>query len=68
MNTFKQAVRDVFEIEECHVVAGRFDYLVKTRSPDMGACRKILGGSERSIKSKLLFPQCHDRLAAGADG
>lgn len=40
---FRQAVRDVPEIEECHMVAGGFDYLVKVRSSDMDAYRKILG-------------------------
>ena len=40
---FKQAVRDVPEIEECHMVAGGFDYLVKVRSPDMNTYRKTLG-------------------------
>ena len=40
---FKQAVRDVPEIEECHMVAGGFDYLVKVRSPDMDTYRKTLG-------------------------
>ena len=40
---FKQAVQDVPEIEECHMVAGGFDYLVKVRSSDMDAYRKILG-------------------------
>ncbi len=40
---FKQAVQDVPEIEECHMVAGGFDYLIKVRSPDMDTYRKILG-------------------------
>ena len=40
---FKRAVQDVPEIEECHMVAGGFDYLIKVRSADMDAYRKILG-------------------------
>ena len=40
---FKQAVQDVPEIEECHMVAGGFDYLIKVRSSGMDAYRKILG-------------------------
>lgn len=40
---FKVAVQAVPEIEECHMVAGGFDYLVKVRSSDMDAYRKILG-------------------------
>ena len=40
---FKQAVQNVPEIEECHMVAGGFDYLVRVRSLDMDTYRKILG-------------------------
>lgn len=40
---FKQAVRLIPEIEECHMVAGGFDYLIKVRCHDMDAYRKLLG-------------------------
>ena len=50
---FKQAVRDVPEIEECHMVAGGFDYLIKVRSPDMDAYRKILGEKIATIPGIL---------------
>ena len=50
---FKQAVRDVPEIEECHMVAGGFDYLIKVRSPDMDAYRKILGEKIATIPGVL---------------
>ena len=40
---FKQAVRLIPEIEECHMVAGGFDYLIKVRCRDMDAYRKLLG-------------------------
>ena len=50
---FKQAVRDVPEIEECHMVAGGFDYLVKVRSPDMDTYRKILGDRIATIPGVL---------------
>ena len=50
---FKQAVRDVPEIEECHMVAGGFDYLVKVRSPDMDTYRKILGEKIATIPGVL---------------
>nr|WP_264673052.1 Lrp/AsnC ligand binding domain-containing protein [Klebsiella pneumoniae] len=33
----------VQEIQECHLVSGDFDYLLKTRVPDMSAYRKLLG-------------------------
>ncbi len=50
---FKQAVRDVPEIEECHMVAGGFDYLIKVRSPDMDTYRKILGDRIATIPGVL---------------
>ena len=50
---FKQAVRDVPEIEECHMVAGGFDYLIKVRSPHMDAYRKILGEKIATIPGVL---------------
>ncbi len=50
---FKQAVQDVPDIEECHMVAGGFDYLVKVRSADMEAYRKILGEKIATIPGVL---------------
>ena len=50
---FKQAVRDVPEIEECHMVAGGFDYLIKVRSSDMDAYRRILGEKIATIPGVL---------------
>lgn len=40
---FKEAVRLVDEIVECHMVAGGFDYLIKTRVQDMDEYRRVLG-------------------------
>ncbi|WP_448202479.1 Lrp/AsnC ligand binding domain-containing protein [Azospirillum sp. sgz302134] len=40
---FAQAVRNMPEVLECHMVAGGFDYLVKTRVADMAAYRHFLG-------------------------
>jgi len=40
---FKAAVQVHPEILECHMVAGGFDYLVKTRVADMGAYRHFAG-------------------------
>ena len=40
---FKEAVRLVEEIVECHMVAGGFDYLIKTRVQDMDEYRRVLG-------------------------
>ncbi|WP_198970850.1 Lrp/AsnC ligand binding domain-containing protein [Xylophilus sp. ASV27] len=40
---FKAAVQARPEIMECHMVAGGFDYLLKTRSADMNAYRNFAG-------------------------
>ncbi|WP_455176447.1 Lrp/AsnC ligand binding domain-containing protein [Azospirillum largimobile] len=40
---FTAAVRRAPEVLECHMVAGGFDYLVKTRVADMAAYRGFLG-------------------------
>ncbi|HUG26371.1 Lrp/AsnC ligand binding domain-containing protein [Piscinibacter sp.] len=43
METFKAAVQVRPEILECHLVAGGFDYLIKTRVADMSAYRGMIG-------------------------
>ena len=40
---FRQAVQKVPEIQECFMVAGGFDYLLKIRVPDMASYRSFLG-------------------------
>ncbi|RYD39370.1 MAG: winged helix-turn-helix transcriptional regulator [Verrucomicrobiaceae bacterium] len=42
-NEFKAAVHVRDEIMECHMVAGGFDYLLKTRMADMAAYREFAG-------------------------
>ncbi|WP_417067128.1 Lrp/AsnC ligand binding domain-containing protein [Niveibacterium terrae] len=41
--TFRDAVIQIPEIQECHMIAGGFDYLLKVRIPDMAAYRRFLG-------------------------
>lgn len=40
---FKAAVQVRSEIMECHMVAGGFDYLLKTRTADMNSYRQFAG-------------------------
>ena len=40
---FKAAVQVHPEIQECHMVAGGFDYLIKTRTADMNSYRAFAG-------------------------
>lgn len=43
LRAFNVAVRAIPEIEECHMIASRFDYLLKVRCADITAYRRILG-------------------------
>lgn len=43
LKAFNEAVRAVPQIEECYMIAGAFDYLLKIRSRDMSEYRRILG-------------------------
>ena len=40
---FSKAVHEIDVIQECHLVSGNFDFLLKTRVADMAAYRKLLG-------------------------
>ena len=40
---FSKAVHQLDVIQECHLVSGNFDFLLKTRVKDMLAYRKLLG-------------------------
>ncbi len=41
-DAFAQVIRGMAGVEECHMVAGGFDYLLKTRHRDMAAYRAFL--------------------------
>lgn len=43
LSEFGDAVRQIVEVEECHMIASRFDYLLKVRTKDMPAYRRVLG-------------------------
>ncbi len=43
LRAFNAAARAVPEIEECHMIAGAFDYLLKVRTRDMRDYRHVLG-------------------------
>lgn len=40
---FKAAASDLSEVQECYLVSGDFDYLIKARVADMTAYRQFLG-------------------------
>ena len=43
LQAFNRAVQGVPEIEECHMMASSFDYLLKVRTGDIGEYRRVLG-------------------------
>lgn len=43
LRSFNEAVKKIREVEECHMIAGRFDYLLKVRTRDIARYRRVLG-------------------------
>lgn len=43
LTAFNQAVLSVIEVEQCHMIAGSFDYLLKVRTRDISDYRRVLG-------------------------
>lgn len=43
LEAFNKAVQKIPEIVECHMIAGGFDYLLKIRTKDIAAYRRLLG-------------------------
>ena len=43
LEAFNQAVLNIPEIEQCHMIASSFDYLLKVRTKDITAYRQVLG-------------------------
>jgi Lrp/AsnC family leucine-responsive transcriptional regulator len=43
LQAFNAAVRAMPEVEECHMMAASFDYLLKVRTGDIGEYRRVLG-------------------------
>jgi Lrp/AsnC family leucine-responsive transcriptional regulator len=42
-------VRKIKEVEECHMIAGAFDYLLKVRTSDIKRYRRVLGEKISSL-------------------
>ncbi|HBF29043.1 Lrp/AsnC ligand binding domain-containing protein [Rhizobium sp.] len=49
LNEFNSAVRKIREVEECHMIAGAFDYLLKVRTSDIRRYRHVLGEKISSL-------------------
>jgi len=65
---FKEAVKDLDAIQECHLVSGDFDYLLKSRVGDMREYRRLLGEtllklpSVSSSKSYVVMEDVKDSM------
>ncbi len=43
LDAFNAAVSAIPEVEQCHMIAASFDYLLKVRTADIAAYRRVLG-------------------------
>ena len=53
-DVFEQVAKDLIEIpevQECHLISGDFDYLVKARLKEMSAYRRLLGDLLKKLPS-----------------
>ena len=46
---FNKAALAVPEVDQCHMIAGSFDYLLKVRTRDIAAYRRVLGEKISSL-------------------
>ncbi|MGH1429518.1 MAG: Lrp/AsnC family transcriptional regulator [Neptuniibacter sp.] len=49
LQAFNDAIREIPEVEQCHMIAGNFDYLVKVRTSDIDSYREVLGEKISSL-------------------
>lgn len=49
LTAFNQEIAKIGEVEECHLIAGNFDYLLKVRTRSMPDYRKVLGEKISSL-------------------
>ena len=49
LDAFRRAVLKIEEVEECHMIASSFDYLLKVRTPDILTYRAVLGEKISSL-------------------
>jgi Lrp/AsnC family leucine-responsive transcriptional regulator len=43
LNAFNNAIKEIPEVVQCHLIASHFDYLLKVRTNNMESYRKVLG-------------------------
>ena len=67
LTAFNAGVAAVPEIEECHMIAGAFDYLLKVRTRDMTRYRIVLGERISSLPH-VAHTATHVAMQAVKDG
>lgn len=71
---FKAAAVELPQVQECHLVSGDFDYLIKIRIADMAAYRELLGEilhglpGVRDTKSYVVMEEVKETLALDIPG
>lgn len=69
LREFNDAVRRIPEVEECHMIASSFDYLLKVRTADIRRYRTVLGEKISAlphVASTSTFVAMETVLDAGA--
>lgn len=69
LREFNAAVRRIPEVEECHMIASSFDYLLKVRTADIRRYRTVLGEKISSlphVSSTSTFVAMETVLEAGS--
>lgn len=69
LEVFRTEIWKMEEVQECHMVAGGFDYLIKVRTRDMAHYRKFLGeklSSLTDISSTHTYVVMEEVKATGA--
>lgn len=49
LDAFNLAIQSIPEVEKCYMIAGSFDYLLKVRTKDINAYRRVLGESVSAL-------------------
>ncbi|MEH6471030.1 MAG: Lrp/AsnC ligand binding domain-containing protein [Halopseudomonas sp.] len=53
LDAFNDSVRNIPAVEQCHMIAAGFDYLLKVRTTDMATYRTVLGEQISSLPHVL---------------
>lgn len=51
LEAFCEAASNIQEVEQCHMIAGSFDFLLKVRTKDIQAYRRVLGEQISTLPS-----------------